>query len=793
MSRCGITLALAVLLFTTSSHSHAATPKQINDAIDRAKEYLYAQQQSDGTWELVPVAEEVPPSAKLGIKQSAKAGQWGGRTAIVVDALLSAGENPQDEHLTKAIEFLKHAKIEGVYALGLRCQVWLLLPQTPEVKQHMAADARTLVGMMKHEGKAKGMYDYVNTPKSQEYSHSRSQYAVLGVWAAMQAGVEIPTSYWNATEEAWEHNQEADGGWTYNFGSKYPTSPGMTAAAVATLYEAQDALAGTRGLSCTGNVESESIKKGLLCLAANSDKIATTKHYPRDFPYATLYAFERVAVAGGQKYIGDVDWFQRGADWLIKTQQKDGAWPAKPADGASAGKWLAGVPDVSFALLFLARGRAPLFMSKLEYRLTPETGAATEAHWNQRPRDIANAAKAIGQLSERHLNWQVVSLKANAKSQDDVNDSAILYIAGNQNLSFTPDERAILKRFVEQGGLILGTADCGDKAFDVSFRKLAASLFPTYEFRKLPADHTIFHGELFDGSKWKTPSDLVGVSNGVRELMLLAPESDLGKQWTLPGPPKSDAVQLAANLYFYATGKRGMQRGQTYLVKPDPKIKPTTIVTLARLQYGGIWNPEPGGWRRIAAILHNQRKIKLQVETVKLGEGKLNEYKLAHLTGTTALKLDGKARAELAEFVSGGGTLIVDAAGGATAFATDAEKLLSGLGAGALRPIPAKHALFTAGGTAPPAIRYRDLTRRVVGNLNTSRLQIIEVNGVAKVIYSPDDLSAGLVGENVDGVSGYDPATATQLMTRIILYASGATAPGANDAKPPAQDNGDGL
>jgi hypothetical protein len=791
MPRIPITLGLLSLLIVAAStpRSPAATPKQIDDAIARAKAYLYAQQQKDGTWELVPAAEPVPPKSPLEVKQSAQAGQWGGRTAIAVDALLAAGENPQDERLVKAVDFLKRAPMTGVYALGLRCQVWLLLPQTPEVKQRMAADAKTLIGLAKREGKAKGMYDYVSTPKSQEYSHSRSQYAVLGVWAAMQAGVEIPGTYWKTVEEAWERNQESDGGWSYAHESNYPTSPGMTAAAVATLYEAQDALAGSRGINCTGNLESAAIRKGLQWLASNSDKIAATTHYPRDFPYATLYAFERVAVAGGYKYIGDVDWFQRGADWLIKTQQKDGAWPAKPADGAPAGKWLGGVPDASFAVLFLARGRAPLLMSKLQYRLTPENGNATDAHWNQRPRDIANATKAIGRLAERHLNWQIVNLKPGVKSQDDLNDAPILYLAGNENLSFTADERAILKRFVEQGGMILGTADCGDKTFAASFRKLGSMLFPSYGMRKLPSDHPIFRNELFDATKWKAQSDLLGVSNGVRELMLLAPESDLGKQWTLPGPPKSEATQLAANIYLYATGKRGLQRGETYLVKPDPKVKPATTVQLARLQYAGIWDPEPGGWRRMAAILHNRHKIELKVETVKLGEGKLKGYKLAYLTGATGVKLDDKSRAELKEFVAAGGTLVVDAAGGATAFATDAEKLIAGLGAGSLKAIPPKHALFTAGGTAPPAIRYREFSKRVVGNLATSRLQTLEIGGRAKVIYSPDDLSAGLVGQNVDGVSGYDPATATDLMTRILLYATGAT--GAAPAeKAPANDDG---
>jgi len=36
------------------------------------------------------------------------------------------------------------------------------------------------------------------------------------------------------------------------------------------------------------------------------------------------------------------------------------------------------------------------------------------------------------------------------------------------------------------------------------------------------------------------------------------------------------------------------------------------------------------------------------------------------------------------------------------------------------------------------------------------------------VIYSREDLSVGLVGQAVDGIVGYSPATATSLMTRIL-------------------------
>jgi hypothetical protein len=97
----------------------------------------------------------------------------------------------------------------------------------------------------------------------------------------------------------------------------------------------------------------------------NFDKIGTSERYSEyDFPYATLYAVERIGVASGQKYFGTNDWYQKGADWLIKVQTKT---------GKNEGMWFAPktlctpLHDTCFGTLFLARGRAAVAVNKLEY------------------------------------------------------------------------------------------------------------------------------------------------------------------------------------------------------------------------------------------------------------------------------------------------------------------------------------------------------------------------------------------------------------------------------------------
>ena len=72
---------------------------------------------------------------------------------------------------------------------------------------------------------------------------------------------------------------------------------------------------------------------------------------------------------------------------------------------------------------------------------------------------------------------------------------------------------------------------------------------------------------------------------------------------------------------------------------------------------------------------------------------------------------------------------------------------------------------------------YRPYAARVGSVKDSPRLRAIELNGRAAVIFSAEDLSAGMVGEPIDGIAGYSPATATELAVRIVVYsASGAPA-----------------
>src|SRR5687768_3925816 len=238
-------LTVLAVLVTFSDPSRAATHAEVGKSIERAKAFPYSQHKN-GNWETAVAGEDA----------SIHGDQTTGFTALCTYALLAAGENPQDERIVAAVDYLKKTPATGVYALGMRCQVWLLLPQTAETKQLMRKDANILLSSMHREGKARGMYGY--NPGTKNYSHSRSHYAVLGLWAAAQAGIEVPNAHWATVEKAWIEHQAPDGGWTYLAPKEttHPTSPNMTASAVATLFITQEYLHANDGVVCKGNVRS---------------------------------------------------------------------------------------------------------------------------------------------------------------------------------------------------------------------------------------------------------------------------------------------------------------------------------------------------------------------------------------------------------------------------------------------------------------------------------------------------------------------------------------------------------
>jgi hypothetical protein len=764
-----ISLLCVALCAIVAGPVFAQSSAEIEQALQRAKKYIYSVQTKD-QWDLARPGPPAMPNAagminQLDIQNSS---QWGGMTALATYALLASGDSPQDPKLAGAIEFLKKADIRGTYALGVRAQVWNSLPRSlhKQTLELAKRDRELILKNMRTDERCRPFFRY--SADDPGCDHSASQFAVLGLWAVDQLGAEVPGGFWKMTEAAWLKDQDASGGWSYSnvFSQRLPVTPSMTAAGIATLFITNDYLHGPAFADCKGNMPHKPIDAGLAWLTAHAADVFELKN---QFPYYTLYGIERIGLASGYKYLGTIDWYKEGCKALLASQFPDGSWNKNPA-------------DTCFGILFLVRGRAPVVMNKLEYELDAHGDKARAANWNQRPRDAANVSNWIGRQLEREVRWQIVNLRNSAM---DLHDAPILYLAGNQVLALSDKDMQTLREFAQQGGIIVGHADCSSLAFTTTFKKLGTRLFPPYEFRELPAGHLIYD-EIYSRKKWRNPPPVQGLSNGVRELMILLPAGDPARFWQTGAIAGHEPVyELMANLFLYATEHRDLRtKPESWLVTPQPNVAPPTTLRVARLSYEGNWNPEPAGWPRLAAILHNQNAVELKIVRVKLGDHQLGAapragdaqggYRLAHLTATGKFTLRDAQRAELKAFVESGGTLFVDAAGGESQAAQSLEAELTALAGAKATPLPLDHPLYKNLGMPALEVAYLPFSiKRSLGQIKGARLRAITVKDRPAIFFSPEDVSAGLVGEAMDGIFGYTPESAVAVARAVVMGAVG--------------------
>lgn len=774
--------------------SYGVSDEQIGKAIDRGVEYLLSQF-DDRTHALVDVTMDNA--------------QGGGRNALAVYALLQCGQTLKDERLNprgpqmdRKINAMKRADLmvghPQVYALGLRATALALFNRSQDRKT-LRADVEALLRCHTN-----GAYWYPANPRAINRSaaangawdNSNSQYGLLGVWSGAEAGVEVPSSYWALVEGHWESTQLANGQWSYA-GERRPTLT-MTMAGIASLFVTHDWLDAPRSGHRVGREPfSRPLQKALNWLEAGDNAVAVED--VRSWWGYAVYGIERVGLASGFKYFGRHDWYRQIAAHVVAEQSHDGSWRSDAI-------------ETSFALLFLARGRHPILMNKLRF----------DGYWANRPRDAANLARFAARQLERELNWQVVPLRTpgpgpgdhvnrraigaaprqhapgEAERWSDWMDSPILYLASHRAPRLFDSDYDNLRSFIEAGGLLFTHADGDEAAFNEWVRRdLAPKLFPKYELRDLPNDHALYNLVYKIEDPTQRPK-LRGVSNGARMLMVHSPV-DIARAWQVRDQKtKRPLFQLGVNLFLYGAGKRDLRNRLESPYVSDPGEPLNGMIGVARLEYAGNWDPEPGAWRRFGRWFQRQTGTGVTVRHVAASSQALDPRAapVAHLTGTARHDFSDADAAAVKRYVESGGVLLVDNCGGAGTFdAGVQETLLAKAFPGAkLRPMPiADHPLFHARGAGTgtddltkPRLRP-DVGDRV-GDASTTFLGLAAGRG--RVVFTALDLTAGLLGTRTWGVAGYEPDYAQAFMKNLLFWAAdGRPGPAATPATRPATGN----
>ncbi|MDP6542745.1 MAG: DUF4159 domain-containing protein [Phycisphaerae bacterium] len=710
----------------------------VKRAIDKGVKFLWSRQQADGSW---------PGYGKPGPTVYYQTGPG----AMAIYALLESGISPQEPKMIKALAWLENTPENMTYCLGMRCCAWEAANRTTnnKYKEILKSDLRRLITSTTD---GSFHYDTGGSPK-RNGDNSTSQFGMLAMQAASRNDIPIRSSTWRKCMNHWMRTQSKDGGWSYLRGTN--NKPTMTAAGIASMYISLDNLYAQTFVKKPARAKDFPVLMSIQNGVTRLDK--TFRNWGGRFSDYYLYGISRVGIATGFKRFNGIDWYKSGAVHLLKTQKPDGAWGE--------------VYSTAFSMLFLMNARRPAIFSKLKY----------DGDWNNRPRDLATLSRWMSQMYCNLFRWQVANIKIPVRGWQD---APILLITGSEAPLFKKADVDKLRKFVLQGGTILSTTEFDGKEFSEAMRKVYKRMFPDYALKMLAKTHELYsHNVSYDLPQEDLKFEVM--SNGVRPLVIHT-DTDLTAHWQggVYTEKSSPHFKAATNIARYMGGSLMNLRNRGVSHWPEKKnIATTRTIRIARLRHGGNWNPEPLAFEALAMNMKNRAGIKLVVAPpINIVQLPKSGVKFAMMTGTEAVKFSDAEKAAIKSFVEGGGTVLIDVAGGngrlyggvkpfARSIRGTLKEIYPGRRNGARR-LASSSPLYDIDGNKIKTVRFRRHTQLNISE-RYPQIKAIMVDGRPGILLSELDLTAGLVGYRSLTVDGYTPDSAFKIVRNIILYANG--------------------
>ncbi len=744
--------AIILALLCPAAIAQAAQPvgpqvssKMVVAAIRKGVHYLLSRNKSGTHWEQGVVNGGL--NGKL-------IPQYLGESALVTEALLDVQQslhlpelNIFKDPMKSAVNFLVNHRNSTTYVASFQAAVMGLLPKKTQYRKVLEWDADYLLRSLNRDGS----YGYIIYPtpvragRNDPFGgdNSNTQYGILGMWTAADYGLSVPEKYWMIAANYWRRTQQPDGTWWYTPDRIEPVQ--MTPAGVASLLICDEYLARR---DTSRRFRDPSVELGLKWIDAHFQ--------PQLSELYTMYGYERVGLASGLQRFGGHNWYGDFARTLLQHQQVNGSWVTTfwPNQHYCLG--------TAYALLILDRGLNPVLCNKLQYT-KPYFG-----DWNARQRDVANMVEWISKQTEAPLNWQVANIHA---PLGDWLNSPILYISGQKDPKFTPQQIAKLRRYVDAGGLVLCSCNNSSVAFQRAMIKYGREVVnKQYEFQRLTNKSVLFNMQPW----FHMYMNVLALSNGSRYLWLVCP-GDLGAIWERQAVSQRSFWEFPLNLYLYATGKGSLADRLHSTAVPAAAKPPARTVKIGLVKYPGNWNPEPGAWPRLTKLLATDAGTGAILSTVNISAAGAADVPLLHLTGTDALHFSDQDVAALRQYVQKGGLLFADGTGGNPEFANGFTQLMmKAFPDKPLQKIPDDAPFITGkvpGGVDASKVTYRRFFVSTKGVRSKPGLLGIKIGKRWGVIFSQTDITSGLLGTNTWGILGYSPKSSVALARNIVEYA----------------------
>jgi RNA polymerase sigma factor (sigma-70 family) len=516
------------------AHRQSPPGEQVERAIHAGVDFLKAQQRPDGSW------RDVDNESRTGV------------TSLVALALLAAAEKPDSPSVKKSLEYLRHfnpAELNSTYAISLQTQVFAAAEPQRDMLRIMA-NVDWLERAQIHQGEpvlSPGSWSYSESKRARPGDNSNTQFALVGLSAAREAGVPLKPLAWALSRLYWERSQKRDGSWAYTSEAANPTAS-MTCAGVASMIitdrhqlPGQEFLDGEVIHDCGKGAVDHKLQAGIDWLGSHF-QVGQNFGAGQQWKFYDLYGLERAGRLAGIRFFGQHDWFRLGAEELVKGQNKVGGyWQGAFVESDK-------VLATSFAVLFLAKGRAPVLINKLRY--------GSSEDWNNDPDDVRNLVSVVVLDWKHLLVWQMVDSKEATVS--DLLQAPILFINGHNAPKFADSEKKTLREYVERGGSVFAEACCGSADFDRGFRQLISEFFPDKQdaLRPLPDDHPIWRSRHFIPA---AVHPLWGITRGGRTAVVYSPK-DLSCYWNQAkhhpaNPAVIKAIRIGENVIDTLTAR----------------------------------------------------------------------------------------------------------------------------------------------------------------------------------------------------------------------------------------------
>ncbi len=109
-----------------------------------------------------------------------------------------------------------------------------------------------------------------------------------------------------------------------------------------------------------------------------------------------------------------------------------------------------------------------------------------DASGDQAKRALPNATTLIRQ----RVPMRVSSTSENlALNEDSLRDVGVLWIHGRESFALDAQQRAVLRQYIERGGVVLANSICASDAFAESFRAEIQRLLPESQLEVMPPEH----------------------------------------------------------------------------------------------------------------------------------------------------------------------------------------------------------------------------------------------------------------------------------------------------------------